>query len=82
MAFALLAVAVAIVAEGGLAFLGLSVPPPRPSWGSMIQAGYTVINDSPIVVIVPSTVMFLTVLSLNLVGDRFRELFDVKETVL
>lgn len=82
MAFALLAVAVAIVAEGGLAFLGLSVPPPKPSWGSMIQDGYTVINESPFVVLVPSVVMFITVLAFNFVGDKFRELFDVKEGML
>jgi peptide/nickel transport system permease protein len=82
MAFALLAVAVAIVAEGGLAFLGLSVQAPRSSWGSMIKDGYTVINDSPFIVMVPSVVMFITVLAFNLVGDKFRELFDVKEGVL
>ena len=82
MAFALLAVAVAIVAEGGLAFLGLSVQAPRASWGSMIKDGYTVINEAPFVVVVPSVVMFITVLSFNLVGDKFRELFDVKEGVL
>lgn len=82
LSFALLAVAIAIVAEGGLAFLGLSVPPPRASWGSMIQDGYTVINVSPFVVVVPSVVMFITVLAFNFVGDKFRELFDVKEGVL
>ncbi len=82
VAFYLLAIAIAIVAEGGLAFLGLSVPPPNPSWGTMIQDGYNVINDAPIVVVVPSTVMFITVLSFNYVGDRFRERFDVKEAAL
>ena len=82
LAFALLAVAVAIVAEGGLAFLGLSVPAPQASWGSMIKDGYTVINDSPYIVLLPSFVMFLTVLAFNLIGDKFREIFDVKETAL
>lgn len=82
VAFYLLAVAIAIVAEGGLAFLGLSVPPPRPSWGTMIQDGYNVINDSPSVVMVPSMIMFITVLAFNYVGDRFRERFDVKEAAL
>lgn len=82
MAFALLAVAIAIVAEGGLAFLGLSVPPPAPSWGSMIKEGYDVINDHPVVALIPAFVMFVTVLAFNLVGDRFREIFDVKETAL
>ncbi|MBS1848273.1 MAG: ABC transporter permease [Actinobacteria bacterium] len=82
VAFYLLAVAIAIVAEGGLAFLGLSVPPPTPSWGTMIQDGYNVINDSPFVVMVPSMVMFVTVLAFNYIGDRFRERFDVKEAAL
>lgn len=81
-AFYLLAVAIAIVAEGGLAFLGLSVPPPRPSWGTMIQDGYKVVNDAPFVVVVPSTIMFITVLAFNYIGDRFRERFDVKEAAL
>lgn len=80
--FYLLAIAVAIVAEGGLAFLGLSVPAPRPSWGTMIQSGYNVINDAPFVVIVPSITMFVTVLAFNFIGDKFRERFDVKESAL
>lgn len=82
IAFYLLAVAIAIVAEGGLAFLGLSVPPPSPSWGTMIQDGYNVINDAPFVVLVPSVIMFATVLAFNYIGDRFRERFDVKEAAL
>lgn len=82
IAFYLLAVAIAIVAEGGLAFLGLSVPPPSPSWGTMIQDGYNVINDAPFVVMVPAMIMFITVLAFNYVGDRFRERFDVKEAAL
>lgn len=82
IAFYLLAIAIAIVAEGGLAFLGLSVKPPNPSWGTMIQDGYNVINDSPFVVMVPSVIMFVTVLAFNYIGDRFRERFDVKEAAL
>ena len=82
IAFYLLGVAIAIVAEGGLAFLGLSVPPPTPSWGTMIQDGYNAINDSPFVVMVPATIMFVTVLAFNYIGDRFRERFDVKEAAL
>ncbi len=82
LAFYLLAVAIAIVAEGGLAFLGLSVPPPRASWGTMIQSGYNVVNDAPFVVLVPSFIMFITVLAFNFVGDKFRERFDVKESAL
>lgn len=80
--FYLLAIAVAIVAEGGLAFLGLSIPAPAPSWGTMIQSGYNVINTAPFVVIVPSITMFITVLAFNFIGDKLRERFDVKESAL
>ncbi len=82
MAFALLAVAIAIVAEGGLAFLGLSVQQSRASWGGMIKEGYDGINEHPYGALLPSFVMFVTVLAFNLIGDKFRKLFDVKESVL
>lgn len=82
LAFALLAVAVAIVAEGGLAFLGLSVQQDRSSWGAMIKEGYDVINTHAYAALLPSFIMFLTVLSFNVIGDKFRKLFDVKESAL
>ena len=78
-AFALVVVAVAIVAEGGLAFLGLSVPAPKPSWGGMINDGRDKLEDAPYVSLLPAFVMFLTVLSFNLLGDVFRSRFDVRE---
>ncbi len=77
-AYGLLTVAVVIIAEGALSFLGLSVPPPSPSWGGMIAEGKEVLEDAPHVSLVPATVMFLTVLSFNLLGDRLRELGDRK----
>jgi peptide/nickel transport system permease protein len=80
--FALLGVAVAIVGEGALAFLGLSVPPPTPSWGSSIAAGQTVLQQDVWVAMVPAIAMLLTVLSLNLAGDSLRKRFEVKEGVL
>jgi peptide/nickel transport system permease protein len=79
LSFALVAVAVAIVSEGALAFLGLSVPAPRPTWGSMINEGRTILEDAPHVSFVPSGVMFLTVLALNFAGDSLRARFDVRE---
>ena len=82
VAFALVAVAIAIVAEGGLAFLGLSVPLPTASWGSMIHDGYSVITDRPLVALTPALIMFITVLAFNLLGDKFRTIFDVKDTAL
>ncbi len=77
--FALVVVAVVIVAEGALAFLGLSVTD-TPSWGSMIQFGRAQLEDHPQVSAVPIIVMFLTILAFNLVGDRLRQRFgDIKE---
>ena len=74
--YGLLAIAVVIIAEGTLSFLGLSVPPPSPSWGGMIAEGKEVLSDAPHVSLAPATVMFLTVLSFNMLGDRLRELCD------
>ncbi|MCP5028412.1 MAG: ABC transporter permease [Actinomycetia bacterium] len=80
--FGLLAVGGVIVAEGTLAFLGLSVPPPQATWGGMIAEGKGVLDRTLHVAVVPSVVMFVTVLSLNLVGDLFRSRLDIKESRL
>ncbi|MEU6790292.1 dipeptide/oligopeptide/nickel ABC transporter permease/ATP-binding protein [Nonomuraea wenchangensis] len=77
--YAFIGMAVVIVAEGSLAFLGLSVQAPTPTWGGLINEGRTIMEDAPNVVLAPSVVMFLTVLSFNLVGDRLRALTDVRE---
>ena len=82
VAFALVAIAVAIVAEGSLAFLGLSVKDPNASWGQMIIDGRGVIDESPHVSLIPSAIMFLTVLAFNFLGDQFRQIFDVREAAL
>lgn len=81
-AFALVAVAVAIVAEGALAFIGLSVPIPEASWGSMIASGFDSIQDRPLTALLPAGVVFLTALAFNVLGDRFRTIFDVKDAAL
>jgi peptide/nickel transport system permease protein len=75
-AYGLLIAAVVIVAEGALSFLGLSVSPPTPSWGGMIAEGKEVLADAPHVSLIPAAVMFFTVLSFNLLGDRIREMAD------
>lgn len=82
LSFGLVAVAVAIVAEGGLAFLGLSVRPPTPSWGSMINEGRTYLQQAPQISLIPAAVMFLTVLAFNFVGDSLRARFDVRQGAL
>ncbi|MDJ0667149.1 MAG: ABC transporter permease [Desulfobacterales bacterium] len=78
VAYGLLNVAVVIIAEGTLSFLGLSVAAPTPSWGGMIAEGKEVLAETPHVSLFPAGVMFLTVLSFNMLGDRIRELNDLK----
>lgn len=70
LAYALLMVAVAIVAEASLSFLGLSVPPPIPSLGSMIASEQRDVLDAPFAVFFPAAALFLTVLALNLLGEE------------
>ncbi len=83
-ALALLGVAIAIVAEGSLAFLGLSVEGSTSTWGKMIVAGSsgTALRTSPQSAFVPIGAMFFTVLALNLMGDRLRAHFEVRESLL
>lgn len=70
LAYGLLMVAVAIVAEASLSFLGLSVPPPIPSLGSMIASEQRDVLDAPFAVFFPAAALFLTVLALNLLGEE------------
>lgn len=76
VAFFLLGVAVTIVVEGALSFLGLGVPPPAPSWGSMIGEGRESLDIAPWLAFLPALFMFLTVLAFNIVGDTLRALTD------
>jgi peptide/nickel transport system permease protein len=74
--YALLVVAFMIMAEGALSFLGLGMPPPTPSWGGMIADGREVLEEAPHVSLIPSTMMFLTVIAFNLMGDRLRQVVE------
>ena len=82
VAFALIAIAIVIVAEGALSFLGLSVTTPTDTWGKLIEGGRQSLNDTPWISLVPCAVMFLTLLSLNYAGDQLRRWFDVKEATI
>src|SRR5438876_295981 len=82
LAFFLLGVAVTIVVEGALSFLGLGVPPPVSSWGSMIGEGRESLDIAPRLAFLPAAAMFLTVLSFNLVGDALRALTDPRQGAL
>ncbi|WP_419660176.1 peptide ABC transporter, permease protein [Desulfosarcina variabilis str. Montpellier] len=77
--YGLLVVAYMIVAEGALSFIGLGVPAPTPSWGGMIAEGKEVLSLAPHVSLLPSLVMFVTVLSFNLIGDRLRAIIDFRQ---
>jgi peptide/nickel transport system permease protein len=83
MAFGLLVVGIAIVAEGSLAFLGLSAADTI-SWGGMIDDSRRGLQQENIAhpALLPALWMFLTVLSVNFLGDRFRAAFDVKDAAL
>ena len=79
MSFSLLAIAVVIVAEGALSFLGLSVSAPTASWGGIINEGRDLLDEAPHISLIPCGVMFVTLLSLNYVGDKLRQIWDVRE---
>lgn len=82
VSFLLIGVATVITLEGALAFLGLSVNPPTPSWGNMINEARTVMAQNPWLVIFPSLALCLFLLCLNFIGDRLRSHFDVTEVKL
>jgi peptide/nickel transport system permease protein len=79
LSYAFIIVAVLIVAEGSLSFLGLSIPRPEPTWGNMIYAGNEDLRKIPHLVFVPATVMFLTVFALNRISDRARKIWDPRD---
>lgn len=81
LSFALTALAVLIVAEGALAFLGVSVPPPTPSWGSMIWDGRDQLDKAWWISMMPATVMFLTILAVNMIGDVLSQRFSIREAI-
>jgi peptide/nickel transport system permease protein len=71
-AYAFVVAAVAMVAQGSLSFIGLGVPPPTPSWGGMVADGLPLLDQEPTIALIPAGVLFLTVLSFNLIGDSLR----------
>jgi peptide/nickel transport system permease protein len=82
ISFLLIGIATVIALEGTLAFLGLSVTTPTPSWGNMINESRTVLQQNPWLAIFPSLALCLFLLSLNFIGDRLRSHFDVTEVKL
>jgi peptide/nickel transport system permease protein len=72
-------VAGAIVAEGSLSFLGLGVPAPLPSWGSMLADARAHLLVAPHLALFPGLAVLATVLAVNLAGDRLRDRLDVHQ---
>jgi peptide/nickel transport system permease protein len=82
LSIALLGVGVAIVAEGGLSLFGVGVQLPTPSWGNIIAENRDQLRRAPQIVIYTSIVLFLTVMSLNYLGDVVSQRLNVRESVL
>lgn len=72
LTYSLLHVGIVIVIESALSFLGVGVPPPAPSWGNMISTGQVYLATDPALVLVPSVVLFVTVVAVNVLGDALR----------
>ena len=69
-----------IILESVLSFFGFGIKLPFPSWGSLINTGQGLIDSDPKLVFIPGLLIFLTVLSCNLVGDGFRDALDPRMT--
>ena len=69
----------AILLEAGLGYLGIGVPAPAPTWGSMINDGQPYFITAPHIVIVPGLAIVLTVLAFNLLGQGLQEVLDPKQ---
>jgi peptide/nickel transport system permease protein len=67
-----------ITLEAGLSFLGLGIPPPAPSWGRILQEGYTNIREAPWIVISGGIPLILTTLGFTFLGEVLRDILDPK----
>jgi peptide/nickel transport system permease protein len=76
-----LGMAGAVLSEASLSFLGLGIPPPAPSWGTMIEEarGLDTLANAPHVLFFPGIAIALTVLAFNFIGDGLREYLDPKQ---
>lgn len=77
-----LGMAGAVLSEASLSFLGLGIPPPAPSWGTMIEEarGLDTLYNAPHVLLFPGIAIALTVLAFNFIGDGLRQYLDPKQS--
>jgi peptide/nickel transport system permease protein len=71
----------AVLAEATMSFLGLGVPPPTASWGSMLNDGRAHLFDAPHLVLFPAVAVMLAVLSFNFIGDALRDYMDPRSRI-
>ncbi len=71
----------AILAEATMSFLGLGVPPPTASWGTMLNDGRAHLFDAPHLVVFPALAVMLAVLSFNFIGDALRDYLDPRSRI-
>jgi peptide/nickel transport system permease protein len=71
----------AILAEATMSFLGLGVPPPTASWGSMLNDARSHLFDSPHLVLFPAVTVMLAVLAFNFIGDALRDVLDPRSRI-
>src|SRR5437762_4191838 len=71
----------AVLAEATMSFLGLGVPPPTASWGSMLNDGRAHLFDAPHLVLFPAGAVMLAVLSFNFIGDALRDYMDPRSRI-
>lgn len=71
----------AIISIASLSFLGLGAQPPKPEWGAMLSSGREFMRYAPWTMIYPGLFLFLTVMSVNLLGDRLSQALDVRQSI-
>jgi len=80
VAYAFLGFAIVVATEGALAFLGLGLE--QDTWGSLINDGRGVIREAPHLAMIPATVMFVTIMAFNFVGDAVRSIIDPRPVLV
>lgn len=76
---ATLNLASAIISTASLSFLGLGVQPPTPEWGAMLNSSREYMRHAPWTMVFPGLALFLSVMSVNLLGDRLSEVLDPRK---
>ncbi len=66
----------AVLTEAALGFIGVGIQPPTPTWGNMLQQAFPMLDQQPLLSVVPGLAIFLLVLAFNFVGDALRDVLD------